>query len=220
MADNIEIKATKRDVVGKANRRLGAGKVPAIVYGVGVESQSVELDRHEFELLLSRSQGISAHLIELTVDGDKPVNVIAKAIQHDPTSGHPIHVDFWAVNMKQTITTSIQVHFLGEAPGVKTGGVMMHNMSSVQIESLPGDLPEFLEADISGLDIGDSIHVRDLVVPKGVTLLDAEDEIVASVVPPAKSIEEEEAEAAESAGLGGEVTEPEVIGEKSDESGE
>jgi len=214
MADNIEIKATSREIVGKANRRLGADKVPAVMYGVGVDAQALELDRHDFELLLSHSKGISAHLIELTVDGSKPVNVIAKAIQHHPTTGHPTHVDFWAVNMKQSISTSIQVHFLGEAPGVKSGGVMMHNLSSVQIESLPSDLPEFLEADISGLEIGDSVHIRDLVVPKGVTILESEDEIVASVVPPAKSIEEEEAEAAESGAV---AAEPEVIGEKSDE---
>ena len=160
-----------------------------------------------------QEQGISARLIDLSVDGDKPVNVIAKAIQHDLITGHPIHVDFWVVNMKQAITTSIQVHFVGEAPGVKSGGVMMHNLSSVQIESLPSALPEYLEADISGLEVGDSIHVRDLVVPKGVTILDAEDEIVASVVPPAKSIEEEEAEAAEAGTV---VAEPEVIGEKPD----
>lgn len=217
MAENIEIKATSREIVGKANRRLGSDKVPAVVYGVDVGSKPVELDRHEFELLVSRSAGISARLIDLSVDGEKPVNVIAKAIQHDPTTGHPIHVDFWVVNMKQAITTSIQVHFVGEAPGVKTGGVMMHNLSSVQIESLPSDLPEYLEADISGLDIGDSVHVSDLVVPKGVTILDAEDEIVASVVPPAKSIEEEEAEAAEAALVGAEPIEPEVIGETSDE---
>jgi large subunit ribosomal protein L25 len=213
MAENIGIKATSREVVGKANRRLGADKVPAVVYGVGVESKPVELDRHDFELLLSRSEGISARLIDLSVDGDKSVNVIAKAIQHDLITGHPIHVDFWVVNMKQAITTSIQVHFVGEAPGVKSGGVMMHNLSYVQIESLPSALPEYLEADISGLEVGDSIHVRDLVVPKGVTILDAEDEIVASVVPPAKSIEEEEAEAAEAGTV---VAEPEVIGEKPD----
>jgi large subunit ribosomal protein L25 len=217
MGENIEIKAASRDIVGKANRRLGADKVPAVIYGVGVESKPVELDRHEFELLVSRSEGISARLIDLSVDGDKPVNVIAKAIQHDPTSGHPIHVDFWVVNMKRAITTAIQVHFLGEAPGVKTGGVMMHNLSAVQIESLPSDLPEYLEVDISGLEVGDSVHVRDLLVPRGVTILDAEDEIVASVVPPAKSIEEEEAEAAEAALVGVEPVEPEVIGETPEE---
>jgi large subunit ribosomal protein L25 len=216
MTDNIEIKATSRDVVGKANRRLGADKLPAVVYGVGVDAKPVALDRHDFEVLLSRSEGMSAKLIELSVDGGKPLNVIAKAIQHDPTKGQPIHVDFWAVNMNRAITTSIQVHFLGESPGVKAGGVMMHNVQQIQIESLPSDLPEYLEADISGLNIGDSVHISDIVAPPGVTILDGADEIVASVVPPAKSIEEEEAEAAEAAGEV-EEAEPEVIGEKSEE---
>lgn len=217
MTDNIEIKATSRDVIGKANRRLGSDKIPAVVYGVGIDARPVALDRHDFEVLLHHSEGISAKLIELSVDGAKPVNVIAKAIQHDPTKGQPIHVDFWAVNMKQAITTSVQIHFLGEAPGVKSGGVMMHNVQQIQIESLPSDLPEYLEADISGLEVGDSIHISDVIAPAGVTILDAPEEIVASVVPPAKSIEEEEAEAAEAAGLGAEVTEPEVIGEKAEE---
>jgi large subunit ribosomal protein L25 len=100
----------------------------------------------------------------------------------------------------------VPVHFLGEAPGLKDGGVFMHNMSHINVESLPDDLPEFVTVDISTLMIGDNVHVSDLIAPAGVTILDSVDEIVASVVAPAK--EEEVVE---------EVVEPEVIGETPEE---
>lgn len=214
MTENLTLTATSRETVGKANRRVGADKLPAVLYGASIDSKPISLDRHEFELAASHSEGMTARLIELSVDGHKPVHVIAKSIQHDPVKGTAIHVDLWAVNMRQNITTTIALHFIGDSVGVKAGGVMMHNVSAVQIESLPGNLPEHIEADISALEVGDSLHIRDLVAPAGVTILDDADEIVASVVPPAKSIEEEEAEAAEA---GGAVSEPEVIGEKSEE---
>jgi large subunit ribosomal protein L25 len=149
-------------------------------------------------------------LIDLVIDdAERPVHVIVKSIQHDPVKGTARHVDFWAVNMRQAVTTTVPVHFEGEAPGVKTGGVFMHNMIHVNVEALPDDLPEAVTVDISTLEVGDSVHVRDLAPQKGVTILDDPDEIVASIVPPAK--EEEEVAPAE------EAVEPEVIGETPEE---
>jgi large subunit ribosomal protein L25 len=208
MAENIVLNASTRETVGKANRRLDPTKLAAVVYGTAVKSRAVSIDRHEFEQVLVHEGNISSKLIELVIDdAAKPVHVIAKAIQHDSVKGTLHHVDFWAVNMRQLVTTTVPVHFEGEAPGVKTGGVFMHNMMHINVESLPDDLPEAVIADISTLEVGDSVHVRDLVAPKGVTVLDPEDEIVASVVAPAK---EEEAAAEEE-------TEPEVIGETATE---
>lgn len=212
MTETIEMNATSRTVIGKANRRVADTELPAVVYGAGVTAQSVSLDRHMFELILSHGEGISSKLIKLSIDGGKPVTVIVKAIQNDPVKGSPRHVDLWAIKMTQTITTTVPIHFTGDSPGVKAGGVMMHNLQSVQVDSLPTHMPESIEIDVSALEIGNSVHVSDLVAPDGVVILDAPESIVASVVPPAKSIEEEEAEAAESAA---ESAEPEVIGEKS-----
>jgi large subunit ribosomal protein L25 len=206
MAENIKMKAITRELIGKTNRRLADEQLAGVVYGTAVESFPIAVERHEFEQILSHEGNISSKLIDLTVDGGKKVHVIIKELQHDPLKGTVTHVDFWAVNMKQSVATTVPVHFEGDAPGVKLGGVFMHNVNHINVESLPDDLPEFLTADISALEIGDNIHVRDLVAPAGVTILDAADEIVASVVAPAK--EEEVAE---------EVTEPEVIGAKSDE---
>jgi large subunit ribosomal protein L25 len=208
MAESIDLNANAREVIGKANRRLSHERLPAVLYGVGHEAQAISVDRHVFGLLL-HNEGLMSSLVKLTVDANKPVNVIVKSLQHDPVKGTLTHVDFWAVNMKQQVTTVVPVHFLGEAPGVKTGGVMTHNMQTVRVESLPTEMPEYLEADVSMLEVGDSLHISDIVPPSGVTILDAADEIICSVLAP--MAEEVEAEIAE------EVTEPEVIGEKSEE---
>lgn len=207
MAENIKMKATTREMIGKTKRRLDDAELAGVVYGTAVKSFPVAVARHDFEQVLAHEGNISSKLIDLKVDGAKSVHVIVKELQHDPLKGTVTHVDFWAVNMKQAVATTVPVHFLGEAPGLKVGGVFMHNVSHINVEALPDDLPEFVSADISTLEIGDNIHVRDLVAPAGVTILDPEDEIVASVVAPAKEEEVAEETAAE----------PEVIGEKSDE---
>jgi large subunit ribosomal protein L25 len=204
MAENIAMKATTRSTIGKANRRLDETQLAGVVYGTAVKSSAVVVDRHEFELALSHEGNISSKLIDLVIDdAERPLPVIVKSIQRDPIKGTLHHIDFWAVNMRQLVTTSVPVHFEGEAAGVKTGGVFMHNMQHINVESLPDDLPESVSVDVSLLEVGDSVHVRDLVAPKGVTILDDADEIVATVVPPAKEEEEVVTE---------EAAEPEVIG--------
>jgi large subunit ribosomal protein L25 len=182
-----------------------------VLYGVGTAAAAIAVDRHAFEMLASH-EGLTSSLIKLTVDDNKPVTVLVKAVQRDAVKSTLLHVDFWAVSMTQKITTSVAIHFIGDSPGVKVGGVMTHNAQQVHVETLPAEIPDHLEADISGLEIGDSLHMSDLVVPAGVVILDAMDEIVCSVqAPKAAEVEEEVAE---------EAAEPEVIGEKSEESGE
>ncbi len=205
MSETTEIKASSRDIVGKANRRVEPDRLPAVVYGAAVTARSVSIDRHEFEQLLVHEEGFTSKLMKLAVEGDKAINVLVKSVQRDPATGALLHVDFWAVAMTQSIVTTVPVHFEGEAPGVKAGGVMMHNLQLVQVEALPGDLPDALIADISALEVGDSIHVSDLIAPKGVTIVETPEEIVASVVAPAKA--EEEAPELE-------AEQPEVIGEE------
>jgi large subunit ribosomal protein L25 len=205
MAQTTEIQATHREIVGKANRRLDAARLAAVVYGAGVGSRPITIERHEFEQLLAHDEGFASRLMKLAVDDEKPVNVIVKSLHRDPATNSILHVDFWEVAMTQSIVTSVPIHFAGEAPGVKAGGVMMHNLQHVQIEALPGDLPDSLMADISALEVGDSLHVSDIVPPKGVTLVDSPDEILASVVAPAK-VEEEVVVLEEE--------QPEVIGEE------
>lgn len=205
MTESIELNATLREETGKAGRRLaGTGRLPAVVYGVGHEAQAVSVDRHEFEQLLHHG-GLTSSVVKLSIDGHKSVNVIVKSMQNDPLKGTVQHVDFWAINMRQTIATTVPIHFVGESAGVKTGGVIMHNLREVHTEALPANLPEYIEADITALEVGDSLHVSDLTVPEGVTITSPADEIVASVMAPKAEEAEEVSE---------EAPEPEVIGEK------
>lgn len=208
MTEFIDLTATTRDVIGKANRRIaGEGLLPAVVYGTGHTTQAIAVDRHTFEQLLQHGN-VTSSLLKLVVDDHKPINVIVKSVQHDAVKGQVLHVDFWAVKMDQKITTVVPVRFNGESPGVKAGGVMTHNVQQVHVESLPTSMPDFLEADVSGLEIGDSLHVSDIVPVEGVIILDSPEEIVASVVAP--KVEEVEEEVAEEE----EAAEPEVIGEQ------
>jgi large subunit ribosomal protein L25 len=212
MTENIELTAASRPSVGKANRHMAdTGLLPAVLYGVGTTAAAIAVDRHAFEMLASH-EGLTSSLIKLTVDDGKPVTVLVKAVQRDAVKGTLLHVDFWAVSMTQKITTSVAIHFIGDSPGVKVGGVMTHNAQQVHVESLPAEIPDHLEVDISGLEIGDALHMSDLVAPAGVVILDAPDEIICSVqAPKAAEVEEEVAE---------EAAEPEVIGEKPEEAGE
>ncbi len=220
MSDNIQIAASTRSVIGKtAHRMAGTGRLPGVLYGARVDATPVEVDRHDFEQLLAHEGGVASKLVELTVDGDKPVNVIIKAMQRDAVKGTVQHVDFWAIDLTQKITTSVPLHFVGEAPGVKAGGVLTHNMRELSIEALPTALPEAVEADISALEIGDSLHISALPIPDGVVLHAAEDEIVCSVLAP-KAIEEEVPEEELEGVEGEEGEEPEVIGESEEETSE
>jgi large subunit ribosomal protein L25 len=209
MADNIEMTATSRETVGKSNRKLDHSLLPAVVYGAAVKAMPVSVDRHAFGQVLAHEGNISSKLIDLKIDGAKSLHVIVKDMQHDPLKGYVQHVDFWAVNMKQAIQTTVPIHFEGDAPGVRTGGVLMHSVQHINVEALPDKLPEALTYDVSMMEIGDTVHVRDLVAPEGATILDDPDELVATIVPPVA--EEEEPEAEETA------AEPELIGEKPDE---
>jgi len=203
MSENIQLAATARDTIGKANRRLAPkGQLPAVVYGVGHDPVAVSLDKHEVDLLLLH--GAASSLIELSIDGGKPVHTVIKDVQRDPMKGAVLHLDLWAVSMKKHISTVVPIHFVGDAAGVKTGGVLTHNLREVHVDSLPGDMPDSLEVDVSALEVGDSLHVSDLVAPHGVIITSPEDEIICSVIPPTKAVEEEEV---------AEVAEPEVIGE-------
>jgi large subunit ribosomal protein L25 len=210
MTEAIQLVAATREVVGKANRRLtGSNRLPGVVYGAAHEPQSITVDRHAFELL-THHEGLTSAILKLKVDDLAPVNVIVKSIQRHAVKGTIMHVDFWAVSMKQKISTTVPIHFLGESAGVKSGGVMTHNLRELHIESLPGDMPDHVEIDVSALEIGDSLHVSDVPIPEGVTVTSGMDEIVASVLAP--KVEEVEEVAAE------EAAEPEVIGEKSEEA--
>lgn len=215
MAEAIEIAASPRDVIGKANRRLAAeGKIPAVLYGHDKATKVLAVDRHDFELLMSHHSAGST-IVLLTIEGEKkPVNAVIKEVQHSPVKGDILHIDFQVIRMDELIHVTMAIRYVGDPAGVKAGGILTENVHSVNVEALPKDLVEAIEVDVSALEIGDSLRLGEVAVPPDVKILDDADEILCSVLPPAVVVEEEVAVGEEVEG------EPEVIGEKPAEESE
>jgi large subunit ribosomal protein L25 len=184
------LSAESREGVGKGvTRKLrAAGRIPGIVYGKTRDPQSIHLDPTALEKLLRGSGGINT-LIDLSV-GDRTDTVLVKELQRHPVRGAFWHVDFYQVDLSQKITVDIPLHFVGKAHGVEFGGILDHPLREIEVECLPRAIPEFIEVDVSALEVGDSIHVSDLVLPEGVELLTDGQLPVASVVLPAAEVEE------------------------------
>ena len=202
--DSVDIEAQPRQVLGKKVKELRRqGLVPANMYGRGSDSVALQLPEKLVAQRVARAS--RSTLFSLTLNGDKGETVLVKEVQRHPTSGRVLHVDFYRVAMTERLKASVPLHFVGDAPAVKQfDGSMLHNLTAVEVESLPGDLPAGIEVDVSGLEtLDDAIHVSDLQVAAAVTVLTPADELVAKVLPPTV-IEEDEVEAAEAAEAAGE----------------
>jgi large subunit ribosomal protein L25 len=197
------IVAEERSGSGKGfNRKLRAtGRIPAVVYGRGKATRAVTLDPIALSKLLKSSQlGINT-LIDLKIGKTETV-VLVREIQRQPVGGAYVHADLYEVDLQQAIQVRVPLHVVGKAKGVENGGLLDHPLRDVEIECLPRAIPDQVVVDVSDLDVGDSIHVRDLVLPEGATMLSDPDLAVASVVLPAA---EEETKPAEAAAVEGEV---------------
>src|SRR3954468_21983380 len=195
-----QLSAEPRAVVGKKVATLRrSGRLPAVVYGAGRDSESISLDLHEFQLL-HRHTGAHA-VLDLTVSGDggKAQPVLLQAIQVHPISRLPIHVDLLSVNLQEEMTVNVSVVAVGEAPAVdKLGGVLLHLQESVLVRAKPDDLPSAIELDITSLDSFDAVlHASDLHIPSGVTLITDPTEAILRVQQPRVEEETSAAEAAE-----------------------
>ena len=180
-----KLTAERRSDAGKgvARKLRAAGKIPAVLYGQGVDTTPLTVDSRELTHLLHGSAGSNV-LVDLVVDGEEHL-AIPREIQRDHIHARFVHVDFLAVSRTQTITVSVPVHETGEAVGVKEGGVVEHHLREVQIECLPQDVPDELVIDISNVELGEMVHVSDLDVPSGVTILTNPDDAILSVITPA-----------------------------------
>jgi large subunit ribosomal protein L25 len=190
VAGENALSAELRSGTGKGvNRKLRvAGKIPAVVYGKGRDAQSVTLDPKALETLLHKSGAGLNTLIDLAVGG-RTDTVLVKELQRHPVHGQYLHVDFFQVDLTQKITVSIPIHFTGKARGVEFGGILDHPLRELEVECLPRAIPEFVEVDVSALEIGQSIHVSDLRLPEGVEVKTDPTLPVASVVLPAAEVE-------------------------------
>lgn len=197
--------AEHRDVTGKAVARLRkAGRLPAVIYGHGVDSSNVTVDAHEFDVL-RRHTGPNT-LVDLAVDGKKAKPVLINAVQIHRVSRRPLHIDLFLVRMTEELTVDVPLVATGESAAVaQMGGTLLHPTETVKVKALPDHLPQSIEYSVESLiDFDGSIHVRDLEIPDGVTLLTDVDEIVAKVQPPRVEVEEEPV-VAEGEGAAGEV---------------
>ena len=215
MAKQVKLKAEPRSATGRsAARKLKArGIVPAVIYGAKHKPQALQLLERDINTMLSHASGENI-LVELEIAGEKTGRTaLLQEVQHSPVRGDVVHVDFHAISMDEKIEASVVLEASGVATGVKNfGGLLEQNLRTLTIECLPKDLPDKIAVDVSALNIGDAIHVRDIKLPDGVTVKVSPDLTAFSVVAPVA--EEEpvtpEAEAAAAAG-------PEVITAKKEE---
>jgi large subunit ribosomal protein L25 len=173
MATQHEIKATVRTDAGKgASRRLRrTGQLPAVVYGGHAEPTSIEI-LHNTVWLASAHEWFYSSILDLNIDGDVQ-KVILRDMQRHPVKPQIMHLDFLRVSADEAIRVRVPLHFLNQdtSPAGKAGGVVItHEVNEVEVSCLPGNLPEFIELDLSSLKAGDTVHLSDLKLPAGVEI--------------------------------------------------
>ena len=206
MAQTVSLSASPRQATGKGAARQARfrGRVPAVIYGHGRDTQPLELEAKALEKALQGVEPAST-IIDLAVDG-KTVKTLIREIQRHPIRPDIIHVDFYEIHATEKVKLKVPVHLVGNPDGVRNaGGVLDQVTREVEIEVLPENIPDRVELDVNALKIGDSLHVRDLSIPNAKILTDAE-LTIATVVPPRA-----EEVAAPSPEATTEVAEPELI---------
>jgi large subunit ribosomal protein L25 len=208
----VPLKGRVRAGIGKGPARQARrdGLIPGVMYGHGDDPVSVAVDRKEFELAVKTQRG-SNIIVALKLDNAAEQTAIMREVQRDPVSHDILHIDFHHISLTEKVVVDVTIHLVGVADGVKNhGGILEHITRSIEVECLPTEIPPSIDADVSSLGIGDSVHVRDLIVPNAVILSDP-DVTIATVVPPTVLTETPTAAPAEG--------EPEVIAKGKTEEG-
>ncbi|MDZ4838243.1 MAG: 50S ribosomal protein L25 [Candidatus Melainabacteria bacterium] len=192
--EKFKLKAEKREDK-KPNLLRREGNVPATIYGPAVPSESVQVNAREFGRLPAAAY---SHLLELEIGDGKPVSVIIRNVQRKSTSDQVINVEFYRVSLDKKLHVSVPIHFVGVSPAVATKGAQfLESHVTVDIECMPGDIPDFIECDISSLkDLDSAVTFHELKLPKSVTVLNPPDEIVARAVTPRTTAQEDTTAAA------------------------
>jgi large subunit ribosomal protein L25 len=217
MSNQVKLSARPRSEAGRNAVSLvrARGAVPAVIYGAKDVATNLEVEKRDIENLLARAVSENI-LVQLEInDGQKTTSRLSliQEVQHHPVRGEIIHVDFHAVSMNEEIDAEVVLEPEGEPVGVKTfGGLLQQSMRLLPIRCLPQDLPEIIVVDVSGLNIGDTLHVRDIKLPPGVTAVPDEELTVFLVSEP--TVAEEPVAASE------EAVAPEIIKEKKGEEAE
>jgi large subunit ribosomal protein L25 len=212
----VTLSARVRNTKGKgATRKLRRDKqVPAIFYGPHSAATMLSVNYSDLQSLIKSTTSENI-ILQLRIESDKGTetrSVIMKELQADPIKPVYYHADFYEIALDKELTLNIALHLVGTPPGVTEGGVLQHVKRDIQVSCLPADMVESIQVDVSALNIGDAVHVKDIVLPKGIQSLEDEDETVAVVAAPhvvAEKVEEEGEEA---------EAKPEAEAEASEES--
>ena len=227
METNLKAKVRENSGSAQSRRSRGEGNIPAVVYGLGMDPVSVEIDAREFTNALKTEAGSNV-IFNLEI-GKEKYTALAREIQKHVYRNEFLHVDFIQVDLSQTVDADVQVNFTGIPMGVKEeGGVIQTVNSTITITALPTNIPTSLDLDISELNVGDNLAAADVDLPEGVELANDEDDsiLITITIPRAAVEEEEEIEGLEGEevegeeGAEGESSEETVEEESSDESGE
>lgn len=192
---NLKAALRNRTGSGRLNQMRKEGWLPSVMYGMGQANQNLKVDARAFNDVLAHSSSENI-LINLDIEGVGTSLAFLQAVQHDGITGAAIHADFRAIDENTEITAHVPLHLVGEPVGVKNGGGLLeHNVHSLEIRCLPNDLPDTLSADVTHLQVGDSLHISELPLPAGVKATHAGDVVVAHLAKP-RVVEEVVVEAA------------------------
>jgi len=182
MAIKTSLKAAPRARTGsgRLNQMRREGWLPSVMYGRGAENKNLKVDAKSFTELIAKSSSENI-IVNLEIEGQGTSMAFIQAIQHHPLSGDAVHADFLAIDEKPEIPAHIPAHLNGEAPGIKAGGVIEQYVHAIEIICVPDDLPEFLDIDISHMELGDSLHLGDIKYPKGVRPTHSKDVVVVHI---------------------------------------
>lgn len=222
MAKKFEFNVEARALTGSGNtRRLlrVEDKVPAIVYGGGKDPEKVCIPHQAVSLALE-NEAVFSHILTLHMN-DKSEKVILKDLQRHPWKPRILHIDFQRISETEKLTMHVPIHYLNEAssPGVKAGGIVSHHINEVEIRCLPANLPEFIEVDVEGLELDNSLHLSDIRLPKDVELAiakldEAHNQPIVSIHLPRAAKEEEAAVKVEEGAAATEAPAAETKGEE------
>jgi large subunit ribosomal protein L25 len=195
--ERTKLVVAQRERLGSAeSRRLRKeGLIPGVLYGGG-EPLAISVEERELRRALTGAGGLHS-ILDVEVDGKGETHAsILKEYQVDPVRGGVTHVDLHEVRLDKPIQASVSVDLLGgeDAPGVREGGVLSQPLREVTVEALPLEMPEHIDLDVSGMDIGATLRISDLTAPEGTTLLDDPEMVVATVTAPTKVVEPEPTE--------------------------
>jgi large subunit ribosomal protein L25 len=219
MPDSTKLQLTARAPEGsRATRRLRrAGEVPGVIYGGDGEPSHFAVDAR----ILRNTLAHSGAILDVTIDSGQTTPVLVKDVQRHPVRGDIMHVDLLRVNMSETIQTTVVLELLGadDAPGVVEGGVLTQETRELNIEALPGDIPDTIQHDVSGLEMNATLTLSAVTAPSGVTFLDdPEETVIATITPPTAEPVDDEIETETELVGGDEVAEGQAEGDTAEEA--